>query len=166
MSDFRSIKFDTQKTEFVKVLKKRVNQYFKDKNISKYNNFNMILKTVIMILIYFVPFSFVLSGTIETWWINLILWAVMGIGMAGIGMGVMHDANHGSYSKYKNINTVLGYIIHFVGGSATNWKLQHNVLHHTYTNISGMDEDLDSDPIMRFSPDQKSAKPKTPPCIQ
>ena len=40
MSDFRSIKFDTQKTEFVKVLKKRVNQYFKDKNISKYNRNN------------------------------------------------------------------------------------------------------------------------------
>ena len=49
----------------------------------------------------------------------------------------------------------MGYLIHFIGGSATNWKLQHNVLHHSYTNISGMDEDIDLDPLMRFSPDQK-----------
>ena len=79
----------------------------------------------------------------------------MGFGMAGIGMSVMHDANHGSYSKSKTVNLIMGYLIHFIGGSATNWKLQHNVLHHSYTNISGMDEDIDLDPLMRFSPDQK-----------
>ena len=62
------------------------------------------------------------------------------------------------YSKSKRVNTILGYVIHLIGGSATNWKLQHNVLHHTYTNISGMDEDLDSDPLMRFSPNQKRKK--------
>ena len=60
--------------------------------------------------------------------------------------------------KNKNINTILGYFIHLVGGSATNWKLQHNVLHHTYTNVSGMDEDLESDPLMRFSYPIKSLK--------
>ena len=33
-----------------------------------------------------------------------IFWILMGLGMAGIGMSVMHDANHGSYSKKKSIN--------------------------------------------------------------
>lgn len=158
MSDFKSIKFDNKNSEFVKVLRKKVNEYFKEKNISKHANFNMFVKTLFMISIYFVPFSFIISGFIEAWWINLLLWAVMGFGMAGIGMSVMHDANHGSYSKSKRVNTILGYVIHLIGGSATNWKLQHNVLHHTYTNISGMDEDLDSDPLMRFSPNQKRKK--------
>lgn len=158
MSDFKSIKFDNKNSEFVKVLRKKVNEYFKERNISKHANFNMFMKTIFMISIYFVPFSFIISGFIEAWWINLLLWAVMGFGMAGIGMSVMHDANHGSYSKSKRVNTILGYVIHLIGGSATNWKLQHNVLHHTYTNISGMDEDLDSDPLMRFSPNQKRKK--------
>ena len=158
MSQFSRVQFDTQKTEFVKVLRKRVNQYFKERNISKNSNFNMVFKTIFMISIYFVPFFIIISGIIDAWWVNLILWAVMGFGMAGIGMSVMHDANHGSYSKSKRVNSLLGYIIHLIGGSATNWKLQHNVLHHTYTNISGMDEDLESDPLMRFSPDQKRKK--------
>ena len=42
----------------------------------------------------------------------------MGFGMAGIGMSVMHDANHGSYSKSKTVNLIMGYLIHFIGGSA------------------------------------------------
>jgi linoleoyl-CoA desaturase len=158
MSQFNRVHFDTQKTEFVKVLRKRVNLYFKERNLSKNSNFNMVFKTIFMISIYFIPFSFIISGVVETWWVNLILWSIMGFGMAGIGMSIMHDANHGSYSKSKKINSILGYLIHLIGGSATNWKLQHNVLHHTYTNISGMDEDLDSDPLMRFSPDQKRKK--------
>ncbi len=158
MNQFKRVQFDTQKTEFVKILRKRVNQYFKERNLSKNSNFNMVFKTVFMIAVYFVPFSFIISGMIESLWINFLLWSVMGLGMAGIGMSVMHDSNHGSYSKSKRVNSLLGYLIHLIGGSATNWKLQHNVLHHTYTNISGMDEDLDSDPLMRFSPDQKRKK--------
>lgn len=158
MSNFKHIQFDTTNTEFVKALRKKVNAYFKEKNISKHSNFNMVLKTIIMLSIYFVPFAFIISGTIDSWWINLLLWSLMGLGMSGIGMSVMHDANHGSYSKYKKVNLILGHIIEFVGGSALNWKLQHNVLHHTYTNISGMDEDLESDPMFRFSPDQERKK--------
>lgn len=155
MPDFKHITFDNKNTEFVKALRKKVNAYFKEKNISKHANFNMVIKTIVMVAIYFIPFGFIISGVVESWWVNFIFWSLMGFGMAGIGMCVMHDANHGSYSKNKTVNKILGYFIHLVGGSATNWKLQHNVLHHTYTNVSGMDEDLESDPMMRFSPDQE-----------
>lgn len=154
MSNFKAVKFDTNKSEFAKVLRKRVNQYFKEKKISKHSNFNMITKTVFMMSLYLIPYSFVVSGFIDSYWLNLVLWATMGLGMAGIGMSVMHDANHGSYSKSKRLNDFIGQVITLIGGNAINWKLQHNVLHHTYTNISGMDEDLESDPLMRFSPDQ------------
>jgi linoleoyl-CoA desaturase len=158
MSDFKAIKFDTNKSEFAKVLRKRVNQYFKDQNISKNSNFNMVSKTVFMMSLYFIPFSFLVSGYIDLLWINLTLWALMGFGMCGIGMSVMHDANHGSYFKSKKLNDIVGQIIIFIGGNAINWKTQHNVLHHTYTNIPGMDEDLESDPLMRFAPDQEVKK--------
>ena len=158
MSDFKAIKFDTSKSEFAKVLRKRVNGYFKEKNISKNSNFNMISKTVFMMSLYLIPFSFLVSGYIEMYWLNLLLWVIMGLGMSGIGMSVMHDANHGSYFKTKKYNDIVGQVIALIGGNAINWKLQHNVLHHTYTNISGMDEDLESDPLMRFSPDQEVKK--------
>ena len=158
MSHFKTVKFDNNKSEFAKVLRKRVNGYFKDKNISKNSNFNMISKTIFMLSLYFIPFALIVSTNVEMYWLYLTLWAVMGLGMAGIGMSVMHDANHGSYFKSKKYNDIVGQVITLIGGSALNWKLQHNVLHHTYTNIPGMDEDLESDPLMRFSPEQEVKK--------
>ena len=32
------------------------------------------------------------------------------------------------------------------------WKITHNVIHHTYTNIEGLDEDLTVSPLLRLSP--------------
>lgn len=75
--------------------------------------------------------------------------------MAGIGMGVMHDAIHGSYSRNKKINTVLGYTFNLIGANATVWKIQHNILHHTYTNIDQADDDINAPFFLRFSPHAK-----------
>ena len=75
----------------------------------------------------------------------------MGIGMAGIGMNVMHDGNHGSYSSKSWINKFMGGSIYILAGNVYNWQVQHNVLHHTYTNIHGHDEDLDAGRIIRFT---------------
>jgi linoleoyl-CoA desaturase len=70
-------------------------------------------------------------------------------------MGVMHDANHGSYSKYKQVNKYMGYTMNLLGASASVWKVQHNVLHHTYTNIEGADDDINPPFFLRFSPHTK-----------
>jgi linoleoyl-CoA desaturase len=81
------------------------------------------------------------------------MWILMGFGMSGIGLSIMHDANHGSYSKNKNVNNILGFLVNFLGAYHINWKIQHNVLHHSFTNVEGMDEDI-ANPVMRFSPGQ------------
>jgi linoleoyl-CoA desaturase len=76
----------------------------------------------------------------------------MGLGLAGIGMGVMHDANHGAYSSNKKINFIVGQTLNLLGGYVDNWKMQHNILHHTYTNIVEMDDDIKDRIALRFSP--------------
>ncbi len=141
--------------EFVKVLRKRVNRYFKENNISKYANFNMKLKTLAMIAIYFIPLLLILIGVFKSIWLVLIMWSIMGVGMAGIGFSVMHDANHGAYSKKQKVNKSIALIISLIGGTSINWKIQHNVLHHSYTNIEGHDEDISFEPLVRLSPSQK-----------
>ena len=92
---------------------------------------------------------------VTTVWMLFSLYIISGLGMAGIGMGVMHDAIHGSYSKNKRINTLLGYTINLIGANATVWRIQHNVLHHTYTNIDNADDDLNAPFFLRFSPHAK-----------
>jgi len=150
-----AVKFNVDdRPEFYQVLRKRVNKHFQENNISKHANFEMIFKTVFMVCLYFVPLALMLTGVVSSLWPVLLMWTLMGFGMSGIGLSVMHDANHGSYSSNKKVNDALGSIIHFIGGYRENWRIQHNVLHHSFTNIEGLDEDIKIS-FFRFSPDQE-----------
>ncbi len=143
--------------EFYKTLQTRVREYFKENNLSRYANGGMVVKTIFMIALYVTPF--ILMNTIITsTWISFLMWIVMGLGMAGVGLSIMHDANHGAYSKNDRVNKLLGLVINGVGGSDVNWRIQHNVLHHTYTNVTGMDEDINPGVLMRFTPHAKRLK--------
>ncbi len=137
-------------TKFFRTLNKRVNSYFKDNNISKTGNWKLYLKTVVMFSLFLAPYFLILSLDISQWWM-LALTIVMGVGMAGVGMNVMHDGNHEAYSSKNWINKFMGGTIYILAGNVYNWQVQHNVLHHTYTNIHGHDEDLDAGRIIRFT---------------
>jgi len=138
-------------TKFYSTLKQRVDAYFSENNISPHANGAMVIKTVFMLCLYFIPYALILSGMLPLWgmWLCTL---VMGLGLAGIGMSVMHDANHGAYSSVEKVNKIMGWSLNLVGGDANNWKIQHNILHHTYTNIHGHDIDVNDKTLMRFSP--------------
>ncbi|MGB0918637.1 MAG: fatty acid desaturase family protein, partial [Flavobacteriales bacterium] len=140
------------KDGFAKTLNQRVNAYFKDNGIAKHADGRMYLKSVIILSSYLFPLGLMLAGVITSTPAIVASWAVMGVAISGIGMSVMHDANHGSYSDANWINKAVGYLLNLVGGSAENWKIQHNILHHTYTNIDGLDADTVTFPMLRFSP--------------
>ncbi len=145
-------------TDFVRTLRKRVDAYFKENNLPKTGNLSLKIKAVFMLSLYAVPYFLLISGTITS---NLLMWSMcvlMGLGMAGIGFSVMHDANHGSFSRKKWLNKFLGFSINFLGGNVNNWKAQHNILHHSYTNIDGHDEDIAPAGVLRFSPHAKKRK--------
>lgn len=115
----------------------------------------MKVKTVIMVALFFVPLVILGTGMVTSTWMLFMLYIISGLGMSGIGMGVMHDAIHGSYSKSKRINSILGYTFNLIGANATIWRIQHNVLHHTYTNIDQADDDINAPFFLRFSPHAK-----------
>jgi len=158
-SVFSSIKYvKGSKADFYKVLKQRVNEHFKKEKVSRHANFSMIFKTICMISLYVTPFVLILTLGIQSWAV-LLLWTLMGIGMAGCGLSIMHDANHGAYSKNPAVNSFIGRILVLLAGNPANWRIQHNILHHTYTNVSSMDEDIAPPPfILRFSPHTKRYK--------
>lgn len=152
MAENKTIRFSNKdKSLFFATLTSRVEQYFKDNNISKHYNSQMVIKTIVLLSGYILPFVYVCIFN-PSFGIGILLWAVMGFALAGIGMSVMHDANHEAYTSSKTANKYLGYTLNLLGGSVFNWKLQHNVLHHTYTNVVEYDDDIDDKLIMRFSP--------------
>jgi linoleoyl-CoA desaturase len=138
---------DPSQRDFTLALRRNVNAYFKEKGISPKGNATMIVKSIVMLSLYLVPFVMILTVQMSAW-IALLLVILMGLGTAGIGMSVMHDAVHGAYSTHPWVNRLMGSTLYLLGSNVFNWKIQHNVLHHSFTNIDGQDEDIgDKGPI-------------------
>ena len=154
----KTIKFSRKdNAKFFKTLNKRVNDYFKDNNIKRTGNWKLYSKAIVMFSLLLLPLIAIFVFDLPTW-ANIIGMILIGIGMAGVGMNVMHDANHESFSSRKWVNKLMGSSIYILAGNDYNWKVQHNVLHHTYTNIQGHDEDIDAGRIIRFSKHSKWLK--------
>jgi linoleoyl-CoA desaturase len=152
MKQSKSLTFAKTEREFSSTLNKRVNDYFKSNDLTRHANTEMVIKTIFMFALYFGPYGLILSGIITGAGWLILLSVAMSLGLAGIGLSVMHDANHGAYSQKKWLNTTIGYSLNLVGANAFNWKLQHNVLHHTYTNVHDEDEDIVSKGVFRLTP--------------
>ena len=139
------------KTKFFRTLNKRVNAYFKENNIKKTGNAKLFFKAFLMFSLFLAPLVVLFTVDNLSGWTQILLMVIIGVGMAGVGMNVMHDANHEVFSSKKWVNKLMGSSIYILAGNDYNWKVQHNVLHHTYTNIIGHDEDIDAGRIIRFS---------------
>jgi linoleoyl-CoA desaturase len=70
----------------------------------------------------------------------------------------MHDGAHGSFSKYSLMNKGAAITLCFLGGSHFMWNVKHNIIHHAYTNIDGIDDDIDAKPFLRMASTQKKYK--------
>ncbi len=158
MKQENNITFAPTGHDFTATLNKRVNDYFRSHNINKYGNLEMYVKTLCMFAMYFVPYALILTGIISDVGFLVPAVVVMGFGLAGIGLSVMHDANHGAYSDKAWINSLMGYSINLVGANAFNWKIQHNVLHHSFTNVHDHDEDISPRGVLRLCPSTKWKK--------
>lgn len=141
---------DASRSTFFSTLRSRVNEYFKEQGISHYGNREMVEKTIALLVLYLGSYVAILTLSVNPWWL-LPFAVLMGVGKAGIGMSVMHDALHGSYSRNRTVNQWIGYVTYFIGANPFVWKIQHNVLHHTYTNIHGLDEDIRTKLVIRLS---------------
>lgn len=136
--------------DFKKVLLQRVNNYFSETGLSRHHNPGMLLKTSVLLLLYVVPYVLIMAIAMP-FWLAMALYFIMGVGVAGIGMSVMHDGNHFGYSKNMKVNRWMGMTMNLLGADAYNWKIKHNKLHHVFTNIYGKDEDINSRVILRFA---------------
>ncbi len=149
MESIKFVRENTREREFAYEVRKRVRAYFKDNNKSIYGNFNMYLKSVVILGVYIVPFIIILTTPISPW-AALGLAVIMGIGEAGVGMSIMHDGVHHAYSSKKWVNDLASSTMFLLGSNIFNWKIQHNIKHHTFTNIYTYDPDISNLKIIRL----------------
>ncbi|MBO0947827.1 acyl-CoA desaturase [Fibrella sp. HMF5405] len=141
-----SLKFiPLNRTEFFATVRRRVDLYFSERQLSTHANGAMWLKAVFFLGTYAGLYGLILSNQFSGW-ATLGLATLLGLFAAFIGFNVSHDALHDAFSAESRVNRMLGRSFCLVGASPYMWRIMHNVVHHTYTNIPGHDEDIDVAP--------------------
>jgi linoleoyl-CoA desaturase len=135
---------------FLKAVRKSVNDYFREQAIAIKGGRSLYIKAALSIPIAIGLYALILFGHYSDW-TGLLLCVALGLVLAFVAVNIMHDACHGSYSDRSGINYFLGLSMNAVGSNAFLWKIRHNVLHHTYTNIDGIDHDIANWPMLRQS---------------
>src|SRR5687768_14204447 len=147
-------KFSNVPHSFHADLKRRISEYFEEVGKSTYGNYKIFLKAVILM----VSFAFVYIHLVfftPNLFFSILESVILGGIVAAIGFNVMHDGAHGSFSKYKWINQFAAFSLNILGGNSFMWNVKHNIIHHAYTNVDGVDDDIDIQPWMRMSETQK-----------
>lgn len=141
----------TQQSDFRKTLNERVNAYLRDHAIPGRDLPAMYVKTAVALGWWLATYLLLLLGQFP-WWVNVILCMVWALAIASVGFNVMHDANHGGYSDNPRVNKLVSLSAEILGMSGFRWRTKHNVWHHTYTNIAGYDDDVETFGLMRLTP--------------
>jgi linoleoyl-CoA desaturase len=135
-------------------LRRRVNLYFQQSGKKQTGNVGLYMKSLFLVscvvflythLVFFTPVA----------WLAILESVLLGLAIALVGFNVMHDGAHGSFSPYKWLNEMAGLSVNFLGANIFMWKTKHNTVHHTFTNIDGVDDDINAEPFLRLSPNQK-----------
>jgi len=142
------VTFNNKNKIFFNALKAEVDAYFERNGIRKTGNWKLYLKTIILIPSAIGLYSLLMFLQMPAM-LSIFLWFLFGLNMAAIGFNIMHDACHGSFSTKGWVNEIFGWTNNFLGGNAFLWKLKHNIIHHTYTNIDGIDDDINNMPFLR-----------------
>jgi len=138
-------------------LRKRVQQYFDDNNISITGNMSLFSKALILVSAFVIVYLHLLLFT-PAWYWGIAECVVLGGLIAAIGFNVMHDGSHGSFSQKKWQNRLAAYSVNMLGANHFMWNMKHNMIHHSFTNVDGVDDDIEIGFLMRMAPSQKRYK--------
>ncbi len=150
-------KFSNVPHSFHSELKRRISEYFEEVGQSTYGNYQLFLKAVILMISFVLVYTHLVFFTPNVFF-SIIECIILGGVAAAIGFNVMHDGAHGSFSSNKLVNRFAAFSLNILGGNSFMWNVKHNIIHHAFTNVDGVDDDIDIQPWMRMSQTQKKYK--------
>jgi linoleoyl-CoA desaturase len=137
---------------FAADVRREVGAYFEARGGNDKGDWRSWTRIVFALALVWVPYGLLLGGVIPLGWAALLACVVIGVGVAAVGFNVAHDSLHGSLSEKTWVNRVVGFMFDVMGASSWYWRLTHNRIHHTFTNLHGLDEDITVTPVVRMSP--------------
>jgi linoleoyl-CoA desaturase len=148
------ITFNNSNNTFFQSVKISVDAYFKTQKLKRTGNWKLYLKAWILIPAAICIYLFLLLGHYALL-TGILASFFFGLTLVCIAFNVMHDACHNSFSEKKWVNNMMGLTMNALGSNAFIWKVKHNIIHHTYTNIDQIDDDIANGPLLRQCSTQK-----------
>jgi linoleoyl-CoA desaturase len=148
-----NITFDSKQSAFFDAVRSKVDDYFQKAGFERSGNLKLYVKSAIQVLITigtYITLLFFSPGG----WVSVLLCILLGLCLAVLGFNIMHEGGHQAYSSRLWVNETAAYFLNILGGNTYFWRIKHNVNHHTFTNIEGIDSDIDARPFMRMHKEQ------------
>jgi linoleoyl-CoA desaturase len=139
---------------FRHALRQRVDEYFAETGRRRRGCPALHVKTAIVFGCLVTSYTLLVFAPVA-WWMAIPLTVVLGLSLAAAGFNVPHDGGHGAYSNRRWINKVAVMTLDLLGASSYVWLRKHNSIHHSYTNITGHDHDINVGILGRLSPHQQ-----------
>jgi linoleoyl-CoA desaturase len=148
-----NITFDSRQSAFFDAVRVKVDEYFLTAGFKRSGNLKLYTKSAIQVCITIAAYGTLVFFNPASW-LAVLLCILLGLCLAVLGFNIMHEGGHSAYSSRSWVNNLAAYSLNVLGGNTYFWKIKHNVNHHTYTNIQGVDSDIDVGPFMRLHKEQ------------
>jgi linoleoyl-CoA desaturase len=142
---------------FPKVLRRRLDDFFSEGNISPKANSAMWAKIAVGLAVLAGSWIALYALKPDSWrFVGLYL--INAIAQTFLLLNIAHDSNHNAISSVRSVNKALNYVFDVCGISSYMWRILHHRGHHSCINLHDEDDALTGRGILRFTPHE----PRTP----
>ncbi len=136
---------------FPKVLRRRLDKFFAEGNISPKANGMMWTKIAAGMTVLAGSWIAIYAYRPSSWKFAA-LYVLSGLAQTFLLLNIAHDSNHNAISSNASVNKTLNYVFDVCGISSYMWRILHHRGHHSCVNVHGEDDALTGRGILRFTP--------------
>jgi len=142
---------------FPKVLRRRLDRFFTDQNLSPKADRAMGVKIALGLAV--LAGSWIALYTLNpASWKFFALYILGGLAQTFLLLNIAHDSNHNAISSVPFVNKLLNYVFDLCGINSYMWRILHHRGHHSCINLHDEDDALTGRGVFRFTPHEPRAR--------
>jgi linoleoyl-CoA desaturase len=138
-------------SSFPKVLRRRLDGFFADRNISPKADRGMWVKIATGLAVLAGSWIAIYAFKPDSWRF-IVLYVLGGLAQTFLLLNIAHDSNHNAISSVPSVNKTLNYVFDLCGISSYMWRILHHRGHHSCINVHPEDDALTGRGLLRFTP--------------
>jgi linoleoyl-CoA desaturase len=138
-------------SSFPKVLRRRLDKFFAEENISPKADRMMWIKIAVGLAVLMGSWIALYALRPDSWRF-VALYLLGGLAQTFLLLNIAHDSNHNAVSSLPSVNKSLNYVFDLCGINSYMWRILHHRGHHSCINLHGEDDALTGRGVLRFTP--------------